>query len=1161
MAFSQGTSQAITGLSITGAGRLGFYIDYSELSAAGTHRFYVTRTHGTTGIVGCTFTSSGDTHSTDTATLSWADGEADVKYIDVPVTSGNLSTHEGNGLGDHRVVATLSSATGGAAIHNGDGTTRAYGVINTGAIASDANAVFYDSAAGTGSGTAADPYGSIYTAIANVGSKRYLYGKGTTIPDGTNTTSVLGDGGANCIDLPATRTSEATRLFIQNWPGNTWTVTGNGGTSHKGFSVEARNVDYQTLRGITFTDLDCTTTGGNGCAVYLASGSVCSFISVERCTSSDINGTSNNAMVRAQDSDNLKIWACTSDGVRKNGVDNPNTAAITLLYGCKNVSVQRCKGSNSEHLAYDKRPNDGTAPALSMRFCTNGPNQRKLFSIDYGGGGTSYNWSICQNNVIAGVANEPLPNLTDNPIGIFTGSGTTTNDLHHWSNNTFYYSGSGENGAIDTRLDNVIAYNNLYYDARIAIHDRVSSGNFLYLDYEQSFRPSLAEIYWQESSSTWAAVAAATTFADNISTADPNFVDTVDFIPQNSDALTGGVDGTERGYRLTGVEIIGPVGLQAGASVPTGVTATAVSLDQITLTWTPVAGSLIDIERSLDNATWTRVYHCPSDDGSCKLFSHEPSTLYYYRARHYAGAGFASAYSSTTSDTTLAANTTYYVRKDGNDSNAGTTDSAGGAYLTVQTAIDAAVAGDQILLGDGTWTEAHPTLGNESMTGQGSIAQGGVAFSITATEASPVVLRSNPNNTSNAILDSNHIFGGSATFSSGIHLAQQTAYVHIRNLEIKNCMAAGIHSYDSADATWSLTSGTLGCVIEGCTIHHVGGADNDGGIKCSNSKDFIIRNNSIYDIYGWPADSRTGAYFHTFGTQNVLIENNYCTQDLTVPGAKCGTIVLKDHYPDDAVIESEIRYNYVTGDGPGVMVIPQGSGQRRAHSNNVHHNILVSTGVAGEDGVLYIAPFVGEITTEPQIAAHNTIVNTGPQSTTSFVTGACSDVALTGNIFIGSGTCIASRYYTAVTTETFISASDYNIFDSGSGNTVILNQYGSPSTVYYQSLSLWQAAPLSLYSVGSPDANSDTSTSVLTFNDAAANDYTLKAGASAIGLMADGSDAGAYQFGVENIGLFVEGSSIVSGSTIEANGLTFEIDFTTAITDAGTILPAHFTIA
>jgi hypothetical protein len=41
-------------LSLTTAGRLGFFIDYSELETVGTHNFYVTRTHGSQGAVGCT---------------------------------------------------------------------------------------------------------------------------------------------------------------------------------------------------------------------------------------------------------------------------------------------------------------------------------------------------------------------------------------------------------------------------------------------------------------------------------------------------------------------------------------------------------------------------------------------------------------------------------------------------------------------------------------------------------------------------------------------------------------------------------------------------------------------------------------------------------------------------------------------------------------------------------------------------------------------------------------------------------------------------------------------------------------------------------------------------------------------------------------------------
>ena len=567
---TQGTSQAITGLSITGAGRLGFYIDYSELSASGTHRFYVTRTHGTTGTVSCTLTTSGDIHATGTANLTWADGEADVKYIDVPVTSGNLSTHEGNGLGDHRVVATLSSATGSAAIHNGDGTTRAYGVINTGAVASDANAVFYDSTAGTGTGTANDPYGSIYTAIANVGSKRYIYGKGTTIPDGTDETNAGGDGSCWGIELPATRSSEANRLVIQNWPNHTWTVTGNGGTRHKGFYSEGTK-NYQTLRGITFDDLDCSgrSSSAIASALYLGNTSDCSFISVERCTSADINGPGLAAMVFAQNAKNLKIWACTSDTVSKNGsITNIDANAIGLFYSCENVSIQRCEGSNAAALARDKRPNSGTAPAMSMRFCTNGGSMLYLASYHAGeSNAATYKWSTVQGNLIKGEVPTGNPSSTGNLIGIFTGESTEpTNENHHWSNNTFYYSGSGEKGAIDTKFSDHIIYNNLYYKPRVTIHDRKSGNNFLYLDYEQSYDPSYVDTIWNANSGTeyvsWAEGPQSQGFALNVSENDPNFVDTTDFVPQNSDALTGGVGGTERGYRLTGVEMIGPVGLQ-----------------------------------------------------------------------------------------------------------------------------------------------------------------------------------------------------------------------------------------------------------------------------------------------------------------------------------------------------------------------------------------------------------------------------------------------------------------------------------------------------------------------------------------------------------------------------------------------------------------------
>lgn len=59
-----------------------------------------------------------------------------------------------------------------------------------------------------------------------------------------------------------------------------------------------------------------------------------------------------------------------------------------------------------------------------------------------------------------------------------------------------------------------------------------------------------------------------------------------------------------------------------------------------------------------------------------------------------------------------ASGATYYVRADGNNSNAGTTDSAGGAWLTVQKAANTAGPGDTVIVGNGTFPEIVVTKTN-----------------------------------------------------------------------------------------------------------------------------------------------------------------------------------------------------------------------------------------------------------------------------------------------------------------------------------------------------------------------------------------------------------------------------------------------------------------
>ncbi len=84
----------------------------------------------------------------------------------------------------------------------------------------------------------------------------------------------------------------------------------------------------------------------------------------------------------------------------------------------------------------------------------------------------------------------------------------------------------------------------------------------------------------------------------------------------------------------------------------------------------------------------------------------------------------------------LTAAITYYVRTDGSDSNSGLTNTAGGAFLTIQKAVDVCAALDlgiydaTIMVGAGTWTAAT-TL--KTLVGAGKVIIRGVNDDMTST--------------------------------------------------------------------------------------------------------------------------------------------------------------------------------------------------------------------------------------------------------------------------------------------------------------------------------------------------------------------------------------------------------------------------------------------
>lgn len=155
----------------------------------------------------------------------------------------------------------------------------------------------------------------------------------------------------------------------------------------------------------------------------------------------------------------------------------------------------------------------------------------------------------------------------------------------------------------------------------------------------------------------------------------------------------------------------------------------------------------------------------------------------------------------------LAGATTYYVRTDGNNSNTGLTDSAGGAWLTIQKAANVMAAGDTTIVGNGTFSEivitkTNGTAGNP-VTFRGSGA--------TKIESFGIDHQFND-------VDNFHIIGG-------------VAYAGIRfltnNIRITRCYIDGltiipIRTVDSGGTTpdpsiWPTNVYIAQCTITNCT--------------------------------------------------------------------------------------------------------------------------------------------------------------------------------------------------------------------------------------------------------------------------------------------------------------------------------------------------------
>jgi hypothetical protein len=176
----------------------------------------------------------------------------------------------------------------------------------------------------------------------------------------------------------------------------------------------------------------------------------------------------------------------------------------------------------------------------------------------------------------------------------------------------------------------------------------------------------------------------------------------------------------------------------------------------------------------------------------------------------------------------LTADRTYYVRTDGNDSNTGLVNNSGGAFLTIQHAIDVACGLDMsiynvtIQLANGTYSGTTNLM--KSFLGSGElIIQGD-----TTTPANVLIsTTSHCFNTAGAFLGVYRLRGMKLTSSggNGIQVAHSGANVKYNAIDFGAC-AAGIHVFCS----WGTLVATGNYSITGSAYNHIG-CFNNGNVE------------------------------------------------------------------------------------------------------------------------------------------------------------------------------------------------------------------------------------------------------------------------------------------------------------------------------------------
>lgn len=434
-------------------------------------------------------------------------------------------------------------------------------------------------------------------------------------------------------------------------------------------------------------------------------------------------------------------------------------------------------------------------------------------------------------------------------------------------------------------------------------------------------------------------------------------------------------------------------------------------------------------------------------------------------------------------------------------------------FRTINRAVSVLGPGDTVNIHAGTYTDDttdNPYVPSVDV-GQRVVS---VGATLSGTQDAPITLRAHPGDEGSVILDNE-------SQRMGIH-ALSYDYWQICGLRIVNSRDAGITSYQQIPMdAFDTDRASIGWLVENNYIGQTSGppGSNVSGIAPWGSHQWTVRNNHIQDVTR--EESGGASCMQVYGVSEILVENN------RMEACALG-VFWKDHHVLDAmtrekISESEIRFNRIYASRRGVVTGIRGSFSTEAGLNYWHHNIVIgateggmrpdTAGAGDDDPPNDIDPV--RYTSGTARIEHNII--DGLDSGFGVVASATDGVILRGNIFVRLTDVLRYQFDTGELTE-----SDYNVVPPQA--RFVVNVYGNGTGEYLfkdwrGAIGMSDGGAHTTLGTSNPDTNSIIAQTEQLFMDIDSGDYRSSKDSPAVGLMPDGSNAGAYQSGDEIIGL------------------------------------------